>query len=237
MRQRLMVLLLITACSTVTALPANAQGRWGPGADSSSLRFRVGLFDPAADSSYWDGSLLDFTGSAGDFQDVAVGLDYVWRFSSRSGLMLTFDHWEGDTTQAYRDYVDGGGGDIRHTTTVETSGIGAAWVYHLVDRPAPVSPYLGVGGGLVSWRLEEAGRFIDFTTAQGEIFAARFVDEGTTLAWYALAGVEVGLSPTWSLLVEARWRSADDELSGDFAGLGTLDLSGTELTCGVSLNF
>ncbi len=236
MRQRALFLVLLTLLLTA-ALPASAQMRRSYGPEASSLRLRLGLFDPAADSRYWDDSFQVFTGSADDFQDVSLAFDYVWYFSSRSGLMLTLDHWEGDATQSYRDYVDAGGGEIRHATTVETSGFGVAWVYDLLDRPGPVVPYVGIGGGLLAWRLEEAGRFIDFAAADPEVFIDRFVDEGTTLMWYALAGVEVGLSPTWSVVLEARWRGADEELGGDFYDLGALDLSGTELTGGLAVSF
>ena len=66
---------------------------------------------------------------------------------------------------------------------------------------------------------------------------ALYLDSGSTLLWYLLAGVEVPIGDAWSLVFEGRWRNADDELEGDLAGLGTLDLGGTEISAGFSYRF
>ena len=41
----------------------------------------------------------------------------------------------------------------------------------------------------------------------------------------------------FSVLTEARWQSADDELSDDFQGLGRLDLSGWDVRAGMTWRF
>jgi hypothetical protein len=47
----------------------------------------------------------------------------------------------------------------------------------------------------------------------------------------------VPLGFKWSFLFEGRYRWSEAELGDDFSGLGTIDLSGLELTAGFSWNF
>ena len=50
-------------------------------------------------------------------------------------------------------------------------------------------------------------------------------------------GIDVPLGSEIVLFAEARWDEAEDELSGDFADLGALDLSGREFSGGLSWRF
>jgi hypothetical protein len=97
-----------------------------------------------------------------------------------------------------------------------------------------VRPYLGLGGGMYAWRLREAGDFIDFGLDPPEVFSAAFETDGVTFGFVGLLGLEVHLNPTLGFLLEGRWHWADDGLTGDFEGLGTLDLSAVEVTGGVA---
>jgi hypothetical protein len=215
---------------------AEAQGNWRPG-DFGSLRFRVGLFEPEGDSQYWDETFDVFTGSPRDLQDLTFGLDYLWRTSAHGGLLFGTGWYGGRSTQAYRDYVDADGFDIRHTTELDTWDVSAAYVYRFGSRDWTVRPYAGLGGGFVHWKLEEAGYFIDFSSPGLEIFSAGYRASGWTWEALALAGVEVPVGFRWSFFGEGRYRSSDDELGDDFSGFGTLDLSGWEVTAGFAWNF
>ena len=215
---------------------AEAQGNWQPG-DFGSLRFRLGLFEPSGSSEYWDDTFAVFTGSPGDLQDLSFGIDYLWRTSRHGGLMFGTGWYGGDATQAYRDYVDSDGFDIRHATSLDTWDLSAAYVWRFGAPGAAIVPYAGIGGGFLYWQLEEAGDFIDFSDPRQEIYFASYVASGWTWEALGLAGVEVPLGFRWSMLAEGRYRYADDELGGDFAGFGTLDLSGWELSAGIAWNF
>ena len=104
----------------------------------------------------------------------------------------------------------------------------------VTDRNATISPYLGIGGGYYDWTLTEDGEFIDF--ADLSIFADRFVDSGDTFGWFWVAGVEVPLGANWRVFAEGRWTDMDDDLSGDFEGLGTLDLGGRTIAFGAGFS-
>ena len=42
---------------------------------------------------------------------------------------------------------------------------------------------------------------------------------------------------TWNAIAEARYTWSDDDLTGDFAGLGTLDLGGLAVYAGFGFRF
>ncbi len=58
------------------ALEVDAQNRWTPG-DFGSVKFRLGLFEPDANSSYWNEKFEDWTGNPEDFKDLVWGVDIL----------------------------------------------------------------------------------------------------------------------------------------------------------------
>lgn len=204
----------------------------------NALRFRVGMFTPEGESAYWADNARVFTGKAEDFDDIVLGADFRFGLGERLGLILSGDLYEGDQAQAYLDFVDARGADIFHTTTLDIGSLTAGLVFNILPRDSVVVPYVGVGGGFYFWTLREEGDFIDFGAPGGPtIFSALFEDDGETLGWYWLVGAEVPLGARWSLFAEARWQNVEDDLSGDFAGFGELDLSGRQISAGVAWRF
>jgi hypothetical protein len=227
---------LVLVVLLVGVSDVQAQHSWRPG-DNGSARVRFGLFDPEADSKYWDDKFLDFTGQASDFKDPSFGLDYIWQTGSSSAVMFGFGWWEGGSTQAYRDWVDGQGHDIAHTTTVSVWELTASWMLQFGRRGMRPTPYVGVGGGFLWYTLEEAGAFIDFSELDYPIVNALYSASGTTFVYFALAGIDVPITHSFSFVAEGRWKEAADDLEGDFAGFGELDLSGVEISGGFAWNF
>ena len=212
-----------------------AQSSWNPG-DSGSVRFRLGLFEPQADSSYWDEKFDVWTGSGEDFQDLVWGVDGLWMVGPTLGFQLGSSWYGGTTTQSYRDWVDDAGRDISHRTELTTWDLTAAVIFKPF-RGSTVRPYLGIGGGLLSWRLLEYGDFIDFG-GDGSVVYGSYRDDGTTFMAVGIAGLEFVSRSGWSFLVEGRWREAETSLGGGFGSLNQrLDLSGLELSAGIAWNF
>ena len=240
MRKKLPALLAVMSLSFV-ALPALAQypsrPYKGPPTSKNILRLNVGYFSPNGGSDYWNDKELDFTGSPDDFANVAFGIDYIRLLTERLGLLVTANFWEGDSQQSYRDYVDEFGANITHTTTVSTESIEVGLIYSFLSRRAAVVPYVGGAGGYYSWRLEEAGDFIDFGILPAEIFTDSFDSSGGTFGWSGIFGLEIPFSQKWSLLLEGRWQGIRAELEGDFQGFGTLDLSGSNFRIGAAYGF
>lgn len=227
--------MIFGALCTVAVVPdVGAQGNWQPG-DFGSIRFRAGLFTPEGDSGYWQDKFADFTGSPNTFRDFAWGLDYMWRTSHSSGVLFGTSFFDGKATQSYYDWVDADGRDISHTTSLQLWDLTAAFVWRI--GRAGLVPYVGLGGGFQNWSLKETGNFIDFGDEELPIVFAEYRSSGWTYELFGLAGVDVPLGFRWSFFVEGRYRYSEDELNDDLSGLGTIDLSGTEFTAGVSWNF
>lgn len=235
--------LLIFALLLVLALPALAQYGRSTTSRDNEIRIRVGLFEPDGDSEYWqfgevsNPSSTVFTGTPGDFEDVVLGVEYVRYWGPRLGFTLGASGWEGREDQAYLFFEDQFGGDIVHETRVEVGTLTAGFLFNLFDRNRRIVPFVGIGGGLYIWNLEEAGDFIDFGVVPLEVFSTRFEDDGETFGWYWNAGLRVGITRNWSFFGEFRQHDADDDLAGDFEGFGDLDLSGEEITGGFVWTF
>ncbi|HEV8628797.1 MAG TPA: hypothetical protein VGV61_00670 [Thermoanaerobaculia bacterium] len=203
----------------------------------NSVRLRLGLFTPDGKSDYFRDAERDFTGNAKDLEDIVGGLDWVHQFQGPLGFMLSADFFQGKNDQSYRNFTDNRGREIVHTTTLEITPVTAGLVFQLAPERSPVIPYVGAGGGVYAWKLRESGDFIDFTTPQREIFTDTNQDDGAALGYYVLAGLEVPIGSYFSFFAEGRWDRADDKLSKDLAGLGTVDLSGRRVTGGVAWHF
>lgn len=228
-------LFLALAAALILATFAEAQPAYDRGSDNA-IRFRIGLFTPDGDSAYWDDNFDVFTGEADDFQEASLGIDFLYGLGP-GGILLSGDFYEGEEDQAYRDFVDDQGFDILHRTRVSINSVTAGYLLQFA-RGSRLVPYVGAGGGVYFWELEEEGDFIDFFPADPEIFNGSFQDEGEAFGWYWLAGLELRLGPQWGAFVEARGQDVDDELGGeDFEDFGTIDLSGLNVSGGVSFTF
>lgn len=234
LRTKHLMLTVTIAVAALWSVSAEAQGNWRPG-DFGSWRFYLGLFEPEGNSQYWDDSFSVFSGSASDFEDLVFGTDYLWRTSRQGGVLFGVSFYEGKATQAYLDWVDIDGYDISHLTTLGLADLSAAYVVQL--GRGGVRPYLGAGGGLLWWRLREEGSFIDFAGEDLPIVFASYRADSTTWELFALAGIDFRLSNRWSFFFEGRYRWSEDELNKDFAGFGTIDLSGFQAAGGFSYNF
>jgi len=233
--QNYRVLALVIAVASLATVSAEAQGNWRPG-DFGSWRFFMGTFEPESDSQFWDDYFFDFTGSPSDFQDLVFGADYLWPTSRNSGLLFGGSYYEGKSTLFYRDWVDADGQDIGHTTSLRLWDLTAAYVVRFGGKN--IRPYVGGGGGLLWWQFREDGYFIDFSDEENlPIFYGSYLADGLTWELLALAGIDFRLSHSWSFFFEGRYRWSDDEMNKDFAGFGTIDLSGAQLVGGFSYNF
>ncbi|MDX1643384.1 MAG: hypothetical protein R3244_03390 [Thermoanaerobaculia bacterium] len=219
------------------AAQSRAQDPVGHYPGEAMLRASAGAFEPDGESEYWDEKEIDFFADANEFEDFTLSVDFLYFVSARTGVLFSVGGWEGEQTQSYRDFVDAQGGEISHLTRHDQAWLDLGVVFHLLSRRAALMPYVGAGGSLVSWELEEDGEFIDFAPQSSVIFRDTFLASGEAFGYFFLLGVEIPVGRSVGLFAEARWRRADDELDEDFAGLGALDLSGRSISAGVSVSF
>ncbi len=201
------------------------------------FRVQGGVFTPDGDEDYFRDKELEFTGDADDFEDFSFGVDYLRLLSGRLALTSSANVFSGETDQSYLDFVDDFGLSITHSATLDTASFTLGMLFYLAARNSVVVPYVGIGGGLYTWRLEESGDFIDFSLVTPEIISDTFESEGEAFGYYYQVGLDIPLSSTLSVFAEGRWHEADDKLDEDFDGFGTLDLGGQEIRAGVAWRF
>jgi opacity protein-like surface antigen len=226
--------LLAVAGFVLCAAPAFAQ-RYFPEREGA-FRIHFGQFRPEGDSAYWNDAARLFTGEPADLEDASFGLDYVMPVNRRLSVLFSGSVYNGQTTRSYLDFEDNFGDRIRHDASLDVASATVGLVVHLSPPRSSFSPYLGAGGGAFPWSLEEDGDFIDFRTNPPEIFTARLNSEGVGFGYYLLAGLEASISQNLALFAESRWTQVDDELDDDFEGFGKIDLSGTQVSFGLSWN-
>lgn len=222
------------ALAAATAAPASAQYDHR----DHTLRFRGGLFAPDGDSQYWTDAEELFTGDASELEDAVVGIDYEMDLvgDGRLSLILSGSGYEGEDDREDRFFEDELGNPIVHTVTLDVASFTAGLKLDLIPN-GPVRPYVGAGGGYYVWELEERGDFVFSGPQFDEIFTETFKDDGATLGYYLLAGVEIPFNENWGIFAEGRWHNAEDDLSDDFEDFGKLDLSGREFSGGFSWTF
>ncbi len=233
MKSRALRMTLAFAGLLLAVTPAWAQQRRGFYERDGAFRVHLGAFQPEGDSEYWDSVEEDFTGDIDDLENVSFGLDYLLPFNRHFSLMFSGTGYAGDTTQSYRGFVDNFGDRIRHDTTLAIASATVGVVVHPFGSDAPVSPYIGAGGGSYFWTLEEDGDFID---NNDDVFFATFEDDGVAFGYYYLVGLEAPITRSMSIFGEARWTQADDDLSDDFESFENIDLSGRTFLVGLSWN-
>jgi opacity protein-like surface antigen len=229
-----LVLALLLLTPTAATFASGSRGHWG---EDQIFRFDLGSFEPRGDSLYWEDKKFDFTTDTEDFEDLEFRVEWVRFLGDRLGLAIAASGYDAGSTASYVRFEDQFGNDIRHTTELEINTLTLGLLVHLTQRDRALVPYFGVGGGLYSWTLSEFGDFIDFSQADLEVFDEFFYDEGDALGYYWRIGLEIPVAPNWAVYVENRWQRVDDQLGGDFEGLGKLDLSGESIAAGLSLSF
>lgn len=235
-KTRVIIALTMLLLAALPALGQRGGRRYYPEREGA-FRIHLGAFQPEGDSEYWVEKEEDFTGaSVDDFENASFGLDYLLPLSSRLSVMFSGSVFEGDTTNAYRDFEDNFGDRIRHDTTLSIASGTIGLLLHLTGPDTAIQPYIGGGGGGYAWELEESGDFIDFRSPSRPVFSADLISDGIAFGYYWLAGLEAPITPRLSIFAEGRWTRVDDDLSDDLENLGTLDLGGREFAAGLSWN-
>lgn len=240
MRRTTITLALAAVALTAFAGTARAQS-YGPGPSENAFQVRLGGFFLDGGGQVWDDNEDIFTLDTSDFNDGILGLSFVKSVNNNFEIGFNADFYDSTVRSAYRDYTDQDGFSILHDTRL-------AFVPLTVDvRFLPVGRYrmrpqgrrvqkpvvyIGAGLGVVPWKYEETGDFVDFSDIALPVFSDRFVDDGTAFETHVVGGVELPLTPTVNLLFEGRHSWIDDNID-----LGRLTMDGTSVYVGAAFRF
>ena len=208
-----------------------------------SVGVRLGYAFPRAGSEIFDFTREQLTVDKRDFNGLSAAGEVTVRATDRLDAALNLGVEWSNTRSEFRDWVDDNDlpieQDTRFTRVPVTLGVKA----YLLERgrrisrsawiPKKWAPYLGAGAGIVWYRFEQIGDFVDFDTL--EIFFDDFESRGSSPVAYLAGGLDFSLGPRWLVNGEARYSWASAEMGRDFVGFDKIDLTGFKGMLGFSV--
>ncbi len=243
------LLLLVPAIAAATPDDEPSSPTQGPdfrfSSPSSALGIRGGFAFNRAEGEIFDFLTGDLTLEPSDFDAGIIAFDFGMRLSDQVDLVFGVEYSRTSKNSEYRDFVDQDDIPIVQETTFTQVPLTLSLKWYLGSRgqrvgqyawvPNTVVPYIGAGGGFTWYELEQVGEFIDFRDFA--IFEDTFTSNGFTAAAHAFAGVDIKLTPSIGLIIDARYHWASADLKGNFVGFAPIDLNGLHATAGVAFKF
>lgn len=244
-----------TRATVVAFLAVAAPGVvWAQGGDGFlfreprvTLTLETGYGFQRAQGDVFDYVVDTFTVGRRDFDSPYVGAELSIRVDDRWDVAFAAGFQSSSTTSEYRDYVGTDGLPIQQVTELRLVPVSAGAKYYLKPRgrsigrfawiPEKVVPYVGAGIGVMSYRLEQDGEFIDTSQPDWPIFVDRLETAGSTFLARALAGVDVAVHQRLVLSGEARYNLSRGPAEGDYRGFGDMTLDGLQLAAGIGIRF
>jgi hypothetical protein len=256
---RHVIVCVVIGLGLLSAVDARAQGDRqapGPGPDSESRDFLFGrpkasvgvrgnwLFARA--NSDWYSFVTDqLTLNRKDFNAPGFAFDVGLDLGRRADAVIAVDFNRTTKVSEYRHFVDNNRLPINQTTQLQTVGLTGSLKYALTDRglevsrlayvPRGVIPYVGAGGGVLHYHLEQFGDFIDFVDSS--VFGSTFTSAGWAPLAQAFAGVDVRVLKRVYVTLDARYQWSHATLGSTWIDFDPIDLAGFKLAAGANLVF
>ena len=204
-----------------------------------------------ADSEIFDFTSEFLTLEKSDFNAPGIGVDIGFPIASRLDVLVGFEFSRATAMSEYRDFVDTDDVPIEQTTSLRQVDLSGSLELAVLRRgreisryawvPAAVVPYVGAGGGLLWYRFEQEGDFVDVFDCPVDVGCAIFTERLTSSGWtpsaHVFGGVDIKLTPRLYLSTEVRYLWVQAEMSQDFVGFDNIDLTGLRVTGGVQVLF
>jgi hypothetical protein len=238
---------LLTAALPLLPSPTSAQGS-GDGFLFKQPDFQLGVVGgytmARAGGTVLDRVREDFTLRKRDFDASSWGFQLSIRGSKRLDLALDVRFSRSEVGSESRPYVDLDDLPIEQTTTFIRVPITVSTKYYLRDRgravsqfawiPETWSPFVGVGGGVQWYQLEQAGDFVEEPSL--DVLSLTIESSGAVPTAHVFAGMEISISPRFLWTLEGRYGFGRAKTGVAF-GFDNLDLSGFQATIGLAARF
>lgn len=235
-------LIAVALASLGFATPALAQDGFMFGMPRTTLTLRAGAAQPAASDEIFRFFTNQLTLDSDDFASATFGAELGLRIHPQVDVLLSVSTAQSETHSEFRDFVEDNDQPIEQTTKLIRTPVTAGFKVHLLPRgrsisryawvPNRFSPYVGAGAGVLWYRLEQAGDFVDYETL--DIFSDDFESDGATPTAQAFGGGEIWLLSRAALNVDARYTWAKADLRGAFSDFERIDLRGWQFTAGIT---
>ena len=243
------VALGVALLALASASPLRAQSGEGYlfGAPHGSVSVRGGWQRPSAGGELFadlTSPQRGLTLTRSQFNGATMGAEIAVKVLPN--LDLTFDaaYMSRTAPSNYRDLVDNNDQEIEQSTLLRRIPATVNARLYLAPRgrsvgrfawiPNSVAPWVGAGAGLMWYRIEQDGDFVD--DLDNSVFHDHFLSDGYTPMAQAMGGVDFTVSPRLAITGDARYLFAKrPTLSGDFRDYKDTDLSGVALSLGLTV--
>jgi hypothetical protein len=205
-------------------------------------RLWLGVSTLDARSNFWDDNFQNFRGSRSGLAGFIFGGDYIRHLDRHNALMLSTGFSFNSIKEPARRLLDENGNPLEHHLDLYTLSLTAGYLLYPAGTEHAVIPYLGAGAGVYAGTLRAYRN--SFTTDDCDedgncttIYTDKSESSFLTVGYFAVAGLEIPVSPHAALLLDGRYTVAHAHLGGDFADNRDLDLSGGQYTVGMAVHF
>ena len=206
------------------------------------LGLRGGYALASANSDIFQFTTDNLTLNKRDFSGVNVGGSAGFAITDRVELSVDVGYSRAAKGSEFRHLIDNNDLPIEQRTTFVRVPYTANVKLYLTSPgerigttawiPAKVSPWIGVGGGVMHYRFHQDGDFVDFQT--NKVISSVYESSSSTAMMQGLAGADLTLTPWLALTADARYLWANGEPGPDFSGFEKIDLSGVSASVGLS---
>lgn len=239
---------LVSALAALTLLApvgAHAQDGFLFGGPKVQVTLRAGPVLHRAGGDLFRFFTDSLTLERGDFRAPALSADLGVRVHPRIDLALGFGISSVESGSEFREWVDDENQPIEQVTKLRVIPATVSARFYPLSRgraiselawiPARTTPYVGGGGGLTFYRLEQDGDFVD--SEDLGIFPAQLESSGSAFTGHVFAGLDHWFTPKVGLNVEGRYTLGSATPGDDFQDWDSIDLSGLQLGLGLSLRW
>ena len=237
------------------AAPSAAQTRSNPprrpapdflfGKPHGSLTVRGSWLFARGGSDWYDFVTDRLTLDRKDFNAPGFGVDGNIPITTRLDAQVSFDINRWNMLSEYRDVFDNIRRPIEQTTTLREMNFSGNVRYALTERgrelsrlvwvPRTVVPYVGAGAGVLHYKLEQVGDFVDFVDLS--VFPSAFASNAWTPSAQGFGGVDIRVLKRLNVTVDGRYLWAASDLGRDWIDFEPIDLAGFRLSGGVNFVF
>jgi hypothetical protein len=240
---------LSLAWAVALTLPTVAEAQGGPGflfnRPRVSIGIRTGYSIPRAESPIFRDAFQQFKLNGWDLASPYLGGELAVRVSERWDVALTGGWARSRSSSEYREWVDQDLLPIEQETTFRTASTTLGGRYYFSDRgrsvgrfawvPARLTPFVGAGAGYTWYDFMQRGDFVDFQTL--DIVGDELRTNGSGATAYASAGADFSVGKQFFLTGEARYNLASGAAQGEYSAYDGIDLSGLQVTAGISVRW
>jgi opacity protein-like surface antigen len=229
---------------------------------SDIFTFKGGYLQLQMKSDLWDTEFENMDFRKKDYYDTSFGLGYEYFINRQVSFVLSVEWYDKAKTGIYNNFVGetiegdnyafdyGAGFEIEHVFSVSIVPIQASLKLMPYRRAGTIIPYIGGGIGLYLWNVRIQGEMVNFNESESfydpgrdedvegyTIYPADAEENRISVGFHAFAGIMVPLVRRVTLDIEAKYNYAEGTLKDSFQGFEPFDLSGFQVTAGLSLWF